>query len=72
MGTWRHWCDRPSGYARWIGPVIGLVVMLTGLGVLLFRNDTTGGYSLLTVGGVIFGTSGVGRTRKPKTPTSVS
>jgi hypothetical protein len=51
---------------------MGIAVMLAGLSVLVFRNDGTGGYSLLTVGAVIFGTSGVRSTRGPRKPTSIS
>lgn len=71
IGTWRRRCGRPYGIARWVGPCMGLVVMLAGLGVLVFRNDGVGGYSLLTVGAVIFGTSGVGGTRRSRRPPSV-
>ena len=46
--------------------------MLAGLSALVFRNDGTSGYSLLTIGGVIFGTSGVGSTRGPRKPKRVS
>ncbi len=42
------------------GPVLGIVVMLGGLATLLFRHDGASGYSLLGVGGAIFGTSGIG------------
>jgi hypothetical protein len=55
-GNMRH------GYLL-LGPVLGIVVMLGGLATLLFRHDDAGGYSLLAVGGVIFGTSGVGTRR---------
>jgi hypothetical protein len=48
-----HWYRR-------VAPVLGMVVMLGGLASLLFRHDDAGGYSLLSVGGVIFGTSGIG------------
>ena len=46
--------------------------MLAGLGTLVLGNDGAGGYSLLTVGAVIFGTSGADGTRRPRRPPSVS
>ena len=51
---------------RWyqlVGPLLGIAVMLGGLATLLFRHDDASGYSLLGVGGVIFGTSGIGSRR---------
>ena len=53
---------------HWITPFAGVLVMAAGLAVLVFRHDGAAGYSLLGVGGTIFGISGLspGRRRKSR------
>jgi hypothetical protein len=54
---------------RWylvLGPVVGVLVMLTALAILVFRHDDVSGYSFLGVGAAIFGISGVGSRRGHK------
>lgn len=54
---------------RWhlmVLPGLGIVVMLGGIALLLFRHDDDSGYSLLVIGAAIFGTSGIGTRRSNK------
>ncbi|MBV8195134.1 MAG: hypothetical protein JOY80_06355 [Candidatus Dormibacteraeota bacterium] len=48
----------------WVGPVVGIATVLAGLALLVVRHDATQGYSFLTIGAVIFGTSGIGLRRR--------
>ena len=58
-----------SNTRRWyhlVGSLVGILVMLAGVAILVFRNDGTSEYSFLGIGAVIFGTSGLGMRRQLK------
>lgn len=56
-------CDDNRHWYSVVGPIVGMVVMLAGLALLVFRHDDVQGYSFLSIGAVIFGTTGSSRRR---------